>query len=225
MNTGFINQRIEIFSNNNSSDGYGGSIPGLSADPYWSTNAEVKQLSSSRTLEANQDELMPVFVFRIRYRDDKNIIDDMIVKWRGSDFVIQGYKPDVVYKEYVEFRAKPFRIGDLVQGSQSTTVKYGWFDTEQDPNTVIFQSSKVFPSGQNTLSIDFSAQAQNKYIGFSQPITELTYTKWVNNSTFNYGEIPDSVFKSGVVIGDEIIFLTRAPFIFEDGNYNINFGI
>ena len=223
MDTGYMNQRIEIFANANTNDGYGGSIPNI--EPYWSTNAEVRQLSSSRNLEANQDELKPVWKFRVRYRNDKNLLDDMIVKWRGSNFIIQGYSPDVVYKEYMEFKAIPFRLEDLVQGSQTAITQYGWFDTKPDVNTIVFSNNKTVASGLPDLSIDFGEAAQGKYLAFSQPSTEQLFTTWTNNLTFNYGQIPDSVFEAGVLVGGNRITITRNPFVFENGNYNINFGI
>lgn len=117
MVTGLINQRIEIYANDNQRDGYAGVTQSIQAEPYWSTNAEVFQLRSSRSLEANQTELKPMLRFKVRYRNDKNLLDDMVVKWRGTFFIIQNYIPDVVYKQYIQFDATAFNIGDLVSGT------------------------------------------------------------------------------------------------------------
>lgn len=112
MISGQLNQRIEIYSNAVNRNAYGGTDPGNIL--YWSTNAEVKQLRSSRTLEANQLPMRMVFSFTVRYRRDKNIQNDMLLYWRGSWFIIQGYIPDVVYNQYVKFDAVVLNSGDLV---------------------------------------------------------------------------------------------------------------
>lgn len=121
MQTGHINQNIDIYENDNVSDGYTGVSQAIKETPYWSTWAEIKPLRSSRNLEANQTELKPVYNFKVRYRNDKNLLDNMVVKWRGTFFIIQGYIPDVVYQEYMSFDAIPFNIGDLVAGTEETT--------------------------------------------------------------------------------------------------------
>lgn len=117
--SGFINQRIEIYSASNIPNEYGGVDPGNTL--YWATNAKVKQLRSSRTLEANQSPLLAVFSFEVRYRNDKEIQNNMLLKWRGSFFIIQGYIPDVVYQTYVKFDAIAKNSGALVSGTQETT--------------------------------------------------------------------------------------------------------
>ncbi len=112
MITSLINQRIQIYSDSTIIDDYGGVDPNNTI--YWDTNAEVKQLRSSRTLEANQAPLKQVFSFKVRYRRDKNIQNDMLLKWRENWFIIQGYMPDVVYNDYVKFDAVATNQGDLV---------------------------------------------------------------------------------------------------------------
>lgn len=94
--SGLINQRIEILKYEDQPDGSGGSIP--VEVTYWSTSATVLQLKASRSLEANQERLKPVFKFEVRYRDDKFVIEDMVIKWRGETFRINQAEPDYVYR-------------------------------------------------------------------------------------------------------------------------------
>lgn len=101
--SGLINQKIEIFRYEDISDGAGGVTPVEVL--YWATSATVLQLKASRTLEANQERLKPVFSFRVRYRNDKTIIEDMVIKWRGETFRINQATVDFIYKEYVEIMA------------------------------------------------------------------------------------------------------------------------
>lgn len=96
QNSGLLNQRIEIFKYEDQPDGSGGSIP--MEVIYWSTSATVLQLKASRSLEANQELLKPVFKFEVRYRDDKFVIEDMIIKWRSETFRINQAEPDYVYR-------------------------------------------------------------------------------------------------------------------------------
>jgi len=103
MESGFLNQRIEIFKYEDVSDGAGGVTP--QEVLYWSTSAEVRQLKASRNLEANQERLKPVVKFKVRYRDDKFVVEDMIIKWRGEVFRVNQATPDYVYKEYLEILA------------------------------------------------------------------------------------------------------------------------
>lgn len=117
--TGEYNQKIEIYSQSTTSNQFGGGT--AVNNLYWSTNAKTFILESSRTLEANQQNLRMVVEFEVRARVDKEIYDDMLVKWRGQWFVIQGYKPDVVYKKSVKFRAIVMNSGDLMSGTNETT--------------------------------------------------------------------------------------------------------
>lgn len=112
VTTGFLNQKVLIYQNDPIPNMYGGTDPNNTV--YWETFAEITQLQSNRGLEANQAQLKMVFSFKIRYRRDKNIQNDMLLYWRGCWFTIQGYMPDVVYNEYVIFDANQMNTGDLV---------------------------------------------------------------------------------------------------------------
>ena len=115
MNSGAINQRIQIYLISSTDDGYGGSFPNRSV--YWETNADVEQKTVRRVDEGSQIHFDPIWKFKIRYRNDKNILNDMLVNWRGSWFVIQNYIPDVVYQQYMVLTAKAYDVGDLVAGT------------------------------------------------------------------------------------------------------------
>jgi len=117
--TGKFNQLIEIYKqvNNNNEFGGGTDINTI----YWGTYANTEILKSSRTLEANQDNLRMIVRFEVRARDDREIYNDMLVKWRGKWFVIQNYNPDVVYKRSVVFDGAVMNSGDIMQGNNETT--------------------------------------------------------------------------------------------------------
>lgn len=112
IDTGDLTQKIAIYENNQIPDGYGGTIPNDTV--YWSTFAKVEQLRSSRTQEANQSPMKQVFSFTVRYRNDKQIQNDMLLLWRGQYYIISGYVPDVIFQKYVKFDATVWNQGVIV---------------------------------------------------------------------------------------------------------------
>lgn len=112
IDSGDLTQRIAIYLNAQIDDGYGGTIPNDTV--YWETFAKVEQLRSSRTQEANQSPMKQIFSFTIRYRNDKQIENDMLLKWRGQYYIISGYVPDVVFQKYVKFDATVWNQGVIV---------------------------------------------------------------------------------------------------------------
>lgn len=101
--TGLLNQKIEIYKYEDQENESGGVYPVEVL--YWTTSCEVRELKASRSLEANQERLKPVFDFIVRYRKDKFVVEDMIVKWRGQSFRVNSASPDYVYKEKLSIRA------------------------------------------------------------------------------------------------------------------------
>lgn len=99
-----LTDEIKIYSQIIQDDGYGGGISVRSL--YWSTYAEVRPLKPSHFLQANQEELFNVYRVTIRYRDDKELLKDMQVVWKGKQFVILPLQPDLTYYEYVTFDIK-----------------------------------------------------------------------------------------------------------------------
>lgn len=103
ISSGQLNQRIEIYRYENVDDGAGGTYP--SEVLCWSTSAKVTPLSSYQTLQANQEDLKDGFSFMVRYRVDKTITPEMVIKYRGGYLKIVSAPVDYVYKQYVTFKA------------------------------------------------------------------------------------------------------------------------
>lgn len=108
MQSGLINQKIEIYSFVDTDDGLGGSYPVETL--YWNTSAEVKVMKSARNLQANQEQLKPAMMFTVRFRDDKFVTVDMQIKYRGEYFTIQSAEPDYVYKDKLVIIAKAIQL-------------------------------------------------------------------------------------------------------------------
>lgn len=110
--TGYQNQHIEIMSAANIPSEYGGSDPGVT--PYWVTTAHINYGWVRRQSAVGVSELIQAYKFTVRYRNDKNIQNDMTLKWRNSIYTIFGYNPDVVYQDYVVFNAVQSNQGNIV---------------------------------------------------------------------------------------------------------------
>lgn len=113
VSTGELNQKITIKIKNDGSNDYGGGFDEFL--DYWETLAKAEPLKSSRTLEANQQNLRAVVRFTVRARNDKQIYSSMLVIWRDETFIIQNYTPDPTYKEFITFDAAVANIGNIMQ--------------------------------------------------------------------------------------------------------------
>lgn len=118
VTTGELNQAIEILSKQVMHNEFGGGTDEFI--PYWNTYAKAVPLSSSRTLEANQSQLKMVVEFTVRARNDKEIFNDMLVKWRGMTLIVQNYVPDPTYKEFNVFKASMANAGDIMDRPVTT---------------------------------------------------------------------------------------------------------
>ena len=103
IKTGELNQRIEIMSFADVSDGSGGVVS--EEVVYWSTSARVKPIKSSSYLQANQESLKDGFDITVRYRVDKIVKPDMRIKYRSGYLTITSAPTDFVFKEFIQFKA------------------------------------------------------------------------------------------------------------------------
>lgn len=109
--TGELNQKISIYRMDNIADGSGGSEQRLIL--YWETNSRAVQLKSNPFLQALQGTFQDGYTFDVRYRSDKNVQKDMIIKYRGGDLIIQSCINDDVYKKWTTITAVWSRRPDL----------------------------------------------------------------------------------------------------------------
>ncbi len=105
-----------------------------------------------------------------------------------------------------------------------TMIRWGAFDTEPDLTTVTLPNNMVVPTGSTEITIPFGETAANKFIAWSQPTAEPDKTQWFNTA-FNYGEVPDGVFKAKVVASGNDIYGTRDLFSFDSTNYTLKVSI
>ena len=224
MKTGLINQRIEIYSIASTDDGHGGSIP--EREVYWETNAEVDQKSVRRQDEGSNIHFDPIWKFKIRYRNDKNVVKDMLIKWRDSWFVVDTYFPDVVYQEYMIVSAMDFDVGNLVAGSVvNFSVRWGYSLTPINPLAPVFQFSKELVRGETNLLLDFTdvIKSSTYYLVVDYPISQQNKEVWINDIIFNHGTISDSVFYPQYRNDGRKLLYTRHTFVATDDKTELEF--
>jgi hypothetical protein len=101
-------------------------------------------------------------------------------------------------------------------GASPTTISWGYFDT--DPlaavDTATMQFSLLYPSGTNSFSLNFTNAANLKWLVLKEASTQPVKTSWIN-TIFNYGTMPDSVFRAPVVIGAFRYYVSREPVVLD----------
>lgn len=117
--TGELNQSIVIQRKITVNNDFGGGTDEWV--DYWVTTAKAEPLRSSRTLEANQSQLQMVVRFTVRARNDREIFNDMLVKWRNMTLIIQNYVPDPTYKEFSTFDGAIADAGVIMSDPIETT--------------------------------------------------------------------------------------------------------
>lgn len=110
--TGYQNQYIEIMDSQNVKLPAGGTDPNNTV--YWATNAHIVRNRDFRSFEGHVSQIELSYKATVRYRNDKNITNNMLLKWRGVYWTIFGYNPDVIYQDYVVFNFTQTNPGNLV---------------------------------------------------------------------------------------------------------------
>lgn len=88
-------------------DGTGGTIPGSeTSTPILTTYAKVKHKSVSNDLIAQYEDLIEVYEFTIRYRQDVEIKNTDTISWRGRTFEIIGLPPGFIDRTQIKIIAK-----------------------------------------------------------------------------------------------------------------------
>lgn len=120
---------------------------------------------------------------------------------------------DVVFTKY----------GTATSGT-TALIEWGYFDT--DPLATVdsetMQFSLAYPSGVNYFSLNFTNAANLKWLVVKEPATQPAKTTWIN-TIFNYGTVPDSVFRAPVIIGGFRYYVSREPVVLDSTSPVIKF--
>jgi hypothetical protein len=124
------------------------------------------------------------------------------------------------FLSYFPSTADPFDVVITKYGTASTgtpaTIEWGYFDS--DPLATVgsatMQFSLAYPSGANSFSLNFTNAANLKWLVVKEPSTQPVKTTWIN-TIFNYGTVPDSVFRAPVIIGGFRYYVSREPVVLD----------
>lgn len=116
------------------------------------------------------------------------------------------------------------KYGPLSPGALSN-IEWGYFPT--DPyigiDSETFQFNSDYSAGLNNYALNFSSAGTGMYLAVKEPNTEPVKNAW-QNTTYNYGMMPDSVFRAPIVIGAYRYYVSRIPVVLDSTNYAIQFG-
>jgi len=101
-------------------------------------------------------------------------------------------------------------------------INWGWFAS--DPyvgiDTATFLFTGNIPVNPVSYTLNFGTSATNQWLAVAELATNTIKTSWFN-TVLNYGTIPDSVFRSAVVIGSIRYYVSRIPVVLQTGQYNL----
>lgn len=107
-------------------------------------------------------------------------------------------------------------------------INWGYF--EDDPysdivasGTDVLQFQKVYINNPTIYQdLEFTNAASDKYLVLKEPIEATSKIKW-DNTSFNYGVIPDQVFRAPVVFNQYRYYVSRTPVFLSIGSTKISF--
>jgi len=156
-------------------------------------------------------------------------------QWYGPDGLISGATSSV----YTDSSAQPDEAGgyyvvvsDLYGNTVTSTTAtltvttpvvpltayYGWFDTNPYAGLLVadgltYQGSYNFNPGANIIA-DYRPSPPYKWLVLKFPATESNFAVW-NNSSFNFGVIPDQVFRAIFTTGSYKYIVSRVDVSFD----------
>lgn len=137
-------------------------------------------------------------------------------------------KDNFTFIPYLPSTGDPFDIVITKYGTGSgspVAIQWGYFDTDihSTVDSQTMQFSLLFPNGANNLTLNYTNAANLKYLVLKEPSTQPVKTTWIN-TIFNYGTMPDSVFRDPVIIGGVRYYVSRAPVVLNADAPIIAFG-
>lgn len=134
---------------------------------------------------------------------------------------------DIVAGASVDFSVQvPWNKDTCVVPSGGELVNLYWSFFDNDPYGDIqnedFEFSQQVTEGLGIYNLDFVLSG--KYLAVKELATEPEKSTW-RNTQFNYGVIPDQVWRDAVVIGAFRYYVSRIPVVLQDDNTIITFNV
>lgn len=163
-------------------------------------------------------------------RDQFNIISKAIesvsIFFNINRYGLKGCKADDCYDyNLIKLELLQWQIGKIeipVPPIDQLKIYWGFFT--EDPTSIIqdadLQFNRIF--NNNSLNLDFTLDANDKYLVYKEPIAITEKNTWFNTS-FNFGTIPDQVFKAPLTIGNFRYYISRNPVFLPNTDTKIDF--
>lgn len=117
-------------------------------------------------------------------------------------------------------------ISSIIPPTPPEEILVYWAYSISDPidnlETITYQFQKEVNTTTDMYLLDFTQSANNTFLVYKEPISITAKTEWFNTN-FNYGVIPDQVFRAPVVIGDFRYYVSRNPVLLQNSNTKIRF--
>lgn len=184
--SGLINQKIEIYSDQDTPNSSGGVNPNSAL--YWATTAETKPVTVRRQDQMGVTIFEAAMQFTVRDRIDKNVLENMLLKYRGVFYTIVSSVPDYVYNEFLVIKAVT-STPPLRTVPQMGTIKWGFLPIDyfgDEGSIPVLPFSQEVSFGASSISLDFTSAASGFYLAVQFPDGWTPdYNYWtldVNNS-------------------------------------------
>lgn len=146
--------------------------------------------------------------------------------WRVSTTnqieLLREEQPEYIAGAAISFTIDTLRIQDACVKPVGVNLQWGYFD--EDPYSYIdiaeFQYNEYIVDQIQSYKLDF--KVSEKYLVVKEHFDQPEKTRWFNTS-FNYGVIPDQVFRSPVIIGGVRYYVSRKPVVLQNENKTIDF--
>lgn len=103
-------------------------------------------------------------------------------------------------------------------------IYWGFFNSDPINNisTLSFQFQKQVELSSDMFLLNFTQASNNTFLVLKEPISQTIKTTWYNTN-FNYGIIPDQVFRAPIIEGEFRYYISRNPVLLQDINTSIRF--
>jgi head-tail adaptor len=145
---GLVNQKIEIYSDQDIRNESFGVVPNSSL--YWSTSAAVTRMGAPRNVAQSVELLTPTFRFDVNDRIDKNVQANMLLKYRGEWFTIVSAEPDYTYRDTLVITATGMKLPERSIPNPPATFKiyYGTYNDISEVTQALILSWEFVEVGE-----------------------------------------------------------------------------
>lgn len=182
-------------------------IPGIRS---WSVSVNAMLVLSS--VGNNVDVVYNAFIsgemLGVKFRARPTSDEEFTIS--GNAFVTSGAISGPI-NALANFNTTLTGSGPFTSGNAGFYIlQYGYRSADPfgDEENLIPQFSTEFEDGAAELPLNFTKQSYAQYLFVIVPADQPIFTKW-ENSQFNFGDIPDQLWRESYIIGNSRYYVTR----------------